>query len=46
MNIGLWIIVIVGGLSGALSSVYIIVALFATIIYKIYRKVKFHEAIF
>ena len=46
MNIGLWIIVIVGGLAGALSSVYILIALFATIIYKLYRKVKYHEAIF
>lgn len=45
-NIGLIPIIIVGGLAGALSTVYIVVSLFWTIIYKIYRKVKFKEAIF
>ncbi len=44
-NIGLWPIIIIGGLAGILSSIYIVVSLFGTIIYKIYRKVKYHEAI-
>lgn len=35
------IIMVIGGLSGALSTLYIIVSLFATIGYKIYRKVKY-----
>ncbi|MBR5356917.1 MAG: hypothetical protein IK121_08360 [Lachnospiraceae bacterium] len=46
MNIGFWIIIIIGGLAGVLSSGYLIVSLVVTIIYKIYRKIKYHEAIF
>lgn len=46
MNIGLLIVIIVGGAAGLLSSVYIVVSLFVTIIYKIFRKIKYHEAIF
>jgi len=39
MNIGMWIIVIIGGAAGALSTLYIIVSLFGTIGYKIYRRI-------
>lgn len=46
MKIGLLPLIIFGGLAGALSSIYVVVSLFATIGYKIYRKIKFHEAIF
>ncbi len=41
MNIGMWIVVIVGGAAGALSSLYCLLALPAVIIWKIYRRV-FH----
>lgn len=46
MNIGLLILIIFGGSVGALSTAYIIVSLFATLIYKIMRKVKYHTSLF
>ena len=42
MNILMWILVFIGGTTGALSTLYIIVSLFAVIFYKIYRKVTCH----
>ena len=39
MNIGLWLIVIVGGVVGILSTLYCVVSLVAVLVYKIYRKV-------
>lgn len=41
MNLGLWIIIIIGGVSGIVSSVYILFSLFGTLGYKIYRKIRF-----
>lgn len=41
ISIGLWPIIIVGGLAGILSSLYVVVSLIGTIGYKIYRKCKF-----
>lgn len=46
MNIGLWILVIIGGATGALSTIYIIVSLFATIFFKLYRKAKYHISLY
>jgi hypothetical protein len=46
MNIFLWILVIIGGATGALSTLYIVISLFATVIYKIYRKVKYNIPIY
>ncbi len=46
MNIFLWILVFIGGTTGALSTLYIIVSLFAVIFYKIYRKIKYHISIY
>jgi hypothetical protein len=46
MNIFLWILVFIGGAAGALSTLYIIISLFATIIFKIYRKVKYNISIY
>ena len=46
MNIGLWILVFFGGATGALSTVYIIISLFAVLFYKIYRKVKYHASMY
>lgn len=38
MNIGLIILIIVGGAAGLLSTLYIVVSLIGTLAYKIYRK--------
>ena len=46
MNIVLWILVFIGGATGALSTVYIIISLFAVLFYKIYRKVKYHASMY
>ena len=40
ISIGLWLIIIVGGLAGILSSLYVVISLFGTLGYKIYRKCK------
>ena len=42
MNIGLIIFAIFGSIVGLLSTLYIVVALFVILGYKIYRKAKFH----
>lgn len=39
MNIGLWIIIILGGAVGMLSTLYCVVSLIAVLIYKIYRRI-------
>ncbi len=46
MNIGLWIIVIIGGGVGALSSIYIVASLLGTIAYKIYRSLRYHVSLY
>ena len=46
MNILMWILVFIGGTTGALSTLYIIVSLFAVIFYKIYRKVTCHASLY
>jgi len=46
MNIGLWILIFIGGATGALSTIYIIVSLFAVLFYKLYRKVKYHASLY
>lgn len=46
MNIAYWIILIFGGAVGFLSTLYIILSLFGTLAYKIYRKVKFGISLF
>lgn len=46
MNIFLWILVFIGGATGALSTLYIIVSLFAVLFYKIYRKAKYHKSFY
>lgn len=45
-NIFLWIIIIVGGGAGALSTLYIIASLFGTLGYKIYRAAKYHISLY
>ncbi len=46
MNIFTWIIIIIGGLAGALSTGYLVIALPVTIVSKIVRKAKYGEKIF
>lgn len=46
MNIVLWLVVIIGGGTGLLSCSYIIISLIATIIYKIYRSIRYHISLF
>lgn len=41
MNIGLLILIIIGGAAGGLSTVYIAISLFGTLGYKIYRKIRY-----
>ena len=45
MNIGLLAIMIVGGLAGILSTVYLLVSLPVVIIQKIYRKLRYGIAL-
>ena len=46
MNILMWILIFVGGATGAVSTLYIIVSLFAVFIYKIYRKIVYHASLY
>ncbi|WP_455615094.1 hypothetical protein [Eisenbergiella sp.] len=41
MNIGMLIIMLIGGLAGILSTLYLLVSLPLVIIQKVYRKVRF-----
>lgn len=41
MNIGLLIIMLIGGLAGILSTLYLVISLPVVIIQKIYRKARF-----
>lgn len=46
MNIGLWILVVIGGAAGALSSLYLLIALPGTIAYKFYRKIRYGKSLY
>ncbi len=46
MNIFMWILIFIGGATGAFSTLYIVVSLFAVIFYKIFRTVKYHVSLF
>ncbi|MCI5873306.1 MAG: hypothetical protein PUJ55_11330 [Clostridiales bacterium] len=46
MDIIIWIMIIVGGVAGLLSTVYLVLAMPAIFIWKIYRKVKYHIALY
>ncbi len=41
MSIGLWLIVIIGGIAGFFSTMYIVVSLFAVIFYKVFRRIRY-----
>lgn len=46
MNIFMWILIFIGGITGALSTLYIIISLFAVLFYKIYRKIKYRASLY
>lgn len=46
MNIITWIMIIVGGLTGILSCLYLVAAMPILIVWKIYRKIRYHIAIY
>lgn len=46
MNIFMWILIFIGGITGALSTLYIIGSLFVVLFYKIYRKIKYHASLY
>lgn len=46
MNIAVWLMVVIGGAAGLLSTLYIVVAIFAVIIFKLYRKARYHISLY
>lgn len=46
MNIGLLILIVIGGSAGMLSTVYIAVSLFGTLGFKIYRKIRYGTSMY
>ena len=46
MNIGLLILIGIGGAAGGLSTLYIAVSLFGTLGYKIYRKIRYGMSLY
>ena len=46
MNIGMWIVIIVGGAVGVLSSLYCVISLLFVIGQKIYRKARYGISVF
>lgn len=46
MSIGLWLIVIIGGIAGFVSTMYIVVSLFAVIFYKVFCRIRYGISLF
>lgn len=46
MNIGMLIICVVGGLTGLLSSVYLLVSMPVLIVWKVYRRIRFSYSLY
>ncbi len=46
MNIGLLILIVIGGAAGGLSTIYIAVSLFGTLGFKIYRKIRYGMSLY
>lgn len=46
MNIGILLLVILGGAAGVLSTLYLIVSMIGTLIYKIYRSLRYHTSLY
>lgn len=45
-NILLWIVVILGGGLSFILCLYMIISMFVMIIYKIYRKIRYHASLY
>ena len=46
MSIGLWLIVIIGGIAGFVSTMYIVDSLFSVIFYKVFRRIRYGISLF
>lgn len=46
MNIGVLLLIVIGGAAGGLSTLYLLVTLFGTLGYKIFRKVKYGASLY
>jgi len=46
MNIGILLLIIVGGAAGGLSTIYIAISLFGTLGYKLFRKMKYGTSLY
>lgn len=46
MSVGMWIIVILGGAAGFISTMYIVASIIGVLIYKFYRKCRHHISLF
>ena len=46
MNIGMLIICVVGGLTGLLSSAYLLVSMPVLIVWKVYRRIRFGYSLY
>lgn len=46
MNIGLLILIVIGGAAGGLSTIYIAVSLFGILGFKIYRKIRYGMSLY
>ncbi|MBR1599692.1 MAG: hypothetical protein IJ661_12390 [Lachnospiraceae bacterium] len=45
-NILLWIVVILGGGLSLILCLYMIISMFVMVIYKIYRKIRYHASLY
>lgn len=45
MDIIIWILMIIGGAAGILSTVYLVLAMPVIFLWKVYRKVRYHIAL-
>lgn len=45
MNILIWILMIIGGAAGIVSTVYLVLAMPVIFVWKVYRKVRYHIAL-
>ncbi len=46
MNVIIWILIIFGGLTGVLATFYLFFSIPVIVIWKIYRKCKYHTALY
>ncbi len=46
MNIGILILVILGGAAGLLSTLYLVVSMIGTLAFKIYRAIRYHKSLY